>query len=146
MVTQRQHGRARSRNGKRYGGSCSLLISGLCCSCSLWVGIRLVILAAVMTMEHLDYACHPYQIFTKFVCFARVFAVARRHRSGCGVLTTVLTVDAGSGLQHDTVSTVAVVLRCFAPPIPRGGAVDWPACCTVWDQVVRICTRGICIS
>ena len=35
------------------------LISGSWCECSLWVGIRLVILAAVVTMEHLNYACHP---------------------------------------------------------------------------------------
>jgi hypothetical protein len=59
-------------------------------------------------VEHLDYACHPYQIFTKFVCFARVFAVVRLVRAGYGVLSTVLTVNAGSGLQHDAVSTVTV--------------------------------------
>ena len=35
-----------------------------------------------MGMEHLDYACHPYQIFTKFVCFATVFAVASHDRGG----------------------------------------------------------------
>ena len=99
---------SRCRRYCRRGDCSSLLSSGLCLECSLSVGIRIVILAAVMTMEHLDYACHPYQIFTKFVCFARVFAVARRHRSGCGVLTTVLTVDAGCDLQHDTVSTVTV--------------------------------------
>ena len=59
-------------------------------------------------MEHLDYACHPYQIFNKFVCFAVVFAVVSWHRGGCGVLSTVLTVDAGCDLQHDTVLTVTV--------------------------------------
>ena len=61
-------------------------------------------------VEHLDYACHPYQIFTKFVCFARVFAVVRLVRAGYGVLSTVLTVDAGCDLQHDTVSTVGLLI------------------------------------
>ena len=61
-------------------------------------------------MEHLDYACHPYQIFTKFVCFAVVFAVVSWHRGGCGVLSTLLTVNAGCDLQHDTVSTVGLLI------------------------------------
>jgi hypothetical protein len=29
-------------------------------------------------MEHLNYACHPQEIITKFVCFATVFAVVSR--------------------------------------------------------------------
>ena len=52
------------------------LSSGLWLECSLCVGIRLVILAAVMGMEHLNYACHPQEIITKFYSFAVVFAVA----------------------------------------------------------------------
>jgi len=46
------------RNCRRRDCS-SLLSSGLWCECSLSVGIRLVILAAVMGVEHLNYACHP---------------------------------------------------------------------------------------
>jgi hypothetical protein len=40
------------------------------------VGIRLVIVRRCTGVEHLNYACHPQEIITKFVCFATVFAVA----------------------------------------------------------------------
>jgi len=65
------------RNCRRVDFS-SLFSSGSWCECSRSVGILLYILAAVVGREHLDYACHPYQIFTKLHSFARVFAVVSR--------------------------------------------------------------------
>ena len=62
----------------------SRLSSGLCLSYSLCVGIRLVILAAVMTVEHLNYACHPQEIITKLCCFAHSIWAVVAVRSGRG--------------------------------------------------------------
>ena len=50
---------AESRNLKRNDGFESVLISGLCCSYSLWVGIQILIVRHLKGMEHLNYACHP---------------------------------------------------------------------------------------
>ena len=71
------------RNCRRTDFS-SLFSSGLWRECSLSVGIRLVILAAVMAMEHLNYACHPYKIITKFDCFAHSIWAVVAVRSGRG--------------------------------------------------------------
>jgi len=36
------------------------LISGLCLSYSLWVGMIIIVIVRLFTsMEHLNYACHP---------------------------------------------------------------------------------------
>ena len=67
---------SRCRRNCRRTDRSSLFSSGLWRECSLSVGIRLVILAAVMGMEHLNYACHPQEIITKLHSFATVFAVA----------------------------------------------------------------------
>ena len=48
-----------SRNRSLLAGLLSDLISGLCCSYSLSVGIRILIARRLMGMEHLNYACHP---------------------------------------------------------------------------------------
>ena len=64
MVTQGQQMFTRSRNGRRYGGGGSRLISGgsmglLYLSNSDSVGIRILIVRCLVAMEHLNYACHP---------------------------------------------------------------------------------------
>ncbi len=48
-----------SRNLSLLDGALSDLSSGLCESLSLSVGIWIVIVRLVMTVEHLNYACHP---------------------------------------------------------------------------------------
>ena len=53
-------GTAWSRNLGRHAGLCSLLISGLCESLSLSVGMIQILIARLYTgVEHLNYACHP---------------------------------------------------------------------------------------
>ena len=76
------------RNCRRVDCS-SRFSSGLCFSYSLCVGIRLVILAAVMGMEHLNYACHPQEVFAKLGCFAQHNWAVVTVRRGRGVQTTV---------------------------------------------------------
>ncbi len=48
-----------SRNLSLWAGLLSDLSSGSCCEYSLSVGILIVIVRLVMTVEHLNYACHP---------------------------------------------------------------------------------------
>ena len=72
MVIHCQHGVTRSRNGSLYGGCSSGLISGLCCERSLSVGmIQILIVRLLQGMEHLNYAFHPQEFFTKLDCFAQ---------------------------------------------------------------------------
>jgi len=77
-----------SRNLGRHAGLWSGLISGwLWLSCSLWVGIWILIVRCLVGVEHLNYACHPYKIITKFVCFAHSIWALTAVRRGRGVGT-----------------------------------------------------------
>jgi hypothetical protein len=73
-------------------------------------------------------------------------AVKELSKGTDGVLPTVPTVYAGSGLEHYAVSIVTVSLEGthpFGPPISDAGVVCSLAGCIVW---VRRCIVGICIS
>jgi len=73
-------------------------------------------------------------------------AVKELSKGTDGVLSTVGTVYAGSGLQHYAVSTVGLLIEgthCFAPPISDAGVVCSLAGCIVW---VRRCIVGISLD
>ena len=59
-----------SKNLSRIDGLLSILISGLCLSCSLSVGILVYMMAVVMVnirVEHFNYAPHPNYFYLEIV-------------------------------------------------------------------------------